>query len=443
MSIKEYLTVIDLDNGSEVIINPLINPYAFLEKIKKKVVYNPRLRKYCEVAPRLYTIPVYLPELGFLLALDMSSEHLARRLYDETKEFNGIMPKNRIFYCRIHNFQRDHNRVVSWGTIKPLILSESLLRLYIINLLNDFSITPSIVQRGQIISPHRWFFISSEGLFKFESFLNYNLGIIYIDRKNVELKRKRKIWINFPIEVYEVKSGFVLFHPSGFIKYIKPIPLHFTEDPSKIEFFTERGDYFLCSLISLNNYLTSYKGFDFRLSCINIVESLSELVFSPLQILPFLFPFSLREENELNKLVFSFSIRKEIFHIFYNRLIKFSGPQNPSFIDFYEDFLSKWNKLLILTEDEDSYYIKMVNPSIVPFLLKKLHEDEVSKWEKGHIIKLLEEPNILERIENLKRENWIDFLPLRGVKRPLSLRAKILKKYIDLYKTIFFKINNK
>lgn len=433
MSIKEYLIVIDLDNESELIINPLINPYVFLEKIKKKIVYNPRLRRYYEAAPKLYTIPVYLPELGFLLALDMSSEHLARKLYDETKEFDGIIPKDKILYCKVYNFQRDHNRVVSWGTIKSLSLSETLLNLYVINLLNDFSITPSIIQGRQIISPHRWFFISSEGLFKFESFLNYNLGITYIERENVKLKRKRKVWINFPVELYEIKSGFIFFHPSGFIKHIKSIPLHFTEDPSEIEFFAERGDYFLCSLISLNDYLTSYKGLGYRVNCINIVESLSELVFSPLQILPFLFPFSLRGEGEINKLIFSFNIRKEIFRVFYNRLVKFSGPQNPSFINFYEDFFRKWNKLLVLTEDEDSYYMKIVNPSIIPFLLKKLHEEGVGKWEKGCILKLLEEPNIPERIESLRRENWIDFLPLRGVKRPLSLRAKILKKYVDLY----------
>ena len=437
---SELLITPDLEEGDILLINPLIDPSTLLEKAKRRIVYNPRLRRYHEIMPKTYIFPAYLPELGVLLSLDTVSKNLARKIYEETKDYNGIISKGKVFMCTAHHFRRDINRMVSWGTVKSVDLRNKILRLYITNLINDFYLTPSIVRGGTIISPHRWFFISSIGYHKFEAFLNYNFGVTYIEKEKICQRKVKKVWINSPLKLYQAIGGFVSFSPTGFVN-IKPVPLHFTADPIETDFvFKNKGDYFICFLISFNNYSTSYDTASIKSGNINLVESLVELVYSPYDILPFLFPLTI-ENEALNSLVYRFSIGKEIFRKIYSRISKFGAPQSSTLISGFESLIQEQNILLSVTEQANLYYVEVANPAVIPFLMKKL-ASEIDIRIKCSATKILEEPRILEKIrylnELLNKKQWYntEFLPLHGIGRVLIPRADVLRKYTQIYKDL-------
>jgi len=185
------------------IINPLIDPRANLEKISNMVVYNPRIQYYQEVISKTYSFPVYLPELGFLLSLDMTSINLAREFYDETREYEGIMSKGKIFLCKMHNYREEWNRFVSWGSIEPINLSDSVFKLYRASLINDFHLSPSLIIETRVenvvVSPHRWFRISSTttDMYTFEAIVNYNFGVFYLEKEKLSRGsvREKKVWL--------------------------------------------------------------------------------------------------------------------------------------------------------------------------------------------------------------------------------------------------------
>lgn len=435
MILDRFLTV-DLKEGDELIGSPVFeaNFLTPFEKAQRKVVFSPISQRCYEIKIEKFSIPVYVSEMGFLLTLDIVSKNLFKEISGEIER--DANKKLRIFYYRVHNFQKYANRAVSWGIIKPLILDEKTLNMYTINLFNDILITPSTFLGGQIISPNRWSFVSSSNAFEFEAFLNYNSGIVYIKRESIRKRKVRKIWINSPIKLYEVESGYVLFFPSGFVKYCQPTYLHFLEDPLNVdelrELTSEKGTYFACSLASLNNYSTTYEEADIKKGSINIVESLTELVFSPLQFLPLLFPITVNK-SELNRMILSTTINRSCLHMIYNRLTKFCEKQSTSFIDLYESLLREQNKLANFIAEDNNYRMEIVNPSIIPFLVKKMHEENVGRWEKSLVAKTLCEENLLDKIRRINEEKWIEYLPLRGVERFLSLRAKIFKEYIEIY----------
>jgi len=94
----------------------------------------------------------------------MTSINLAREFYGETSDYEGLVSRERkIFLCKMHNYQKEWNRIVSWGSIKPINLDDGMFDLYRVNLMNDFYLSPSIIAKSSIgntiISPHRWFYI--------------------------------------------------------------------------------------------------------------------------------------------------------------------------------------------------------------------------------------------------------------------------------------------
>lgn len=437
---SELLITPELEEGDKVLINPLIDPSTLLEKARRRIVYNPRLRRYHEVMPKTYVLPVYLPELGVLLSLDTVSKNLARKIYEETKDYEGIISKGKVFLCTTHHFQREINRMVSWGTIKSVDLVNNILRLYIADLINDFYLTPSIIRGSSITSPHRWFFISSIGYHKFEAFLNYNFGVVYIEKEKLYQRKIKKVWINSPLKLYQVIGGFVSFRPTGFVE-IKHVPLHFTADPTETDIvFQNKGDYFVCFLISFNRYSTSYDFASIKSGNINLVESLAELVHSPYEILPFLFPFAIENET-IESLIYRFIIKKDVFRKIYSRITKFSTPQSSALIEGFESFIREQNILLSITEQVDLYYVEVANPVVIPFLIKKI-ADENNVRIKYSATKILKEPRILEKIrylnDLLNKKQWYntEFLPLHGIGRVLIPRADVLRKYIRIYKDL-------
>ncbi|MBC7091954.1 MAG: hypothetical protein H5T50_08645, partial [Nitrososphaeria archaeon] len=248
--------------------------------------------------------------------MDVTAETLAKKIYESiSKDFESIISSGKIFISNIYNFNPEENRIVSWGTIKPFKIESNEYKLYLRNLFTDLIITPSIVTKGKIFSPNRWFNIISESYSKFQATVNYNICILYLKKEYLERKKKKVIWLNSKLDTYEIKSGAIVFHPDGYLEYYEPIFIHLTSDPSEINIISDKGDYFLTSLISFNNYATNYINADIKTGCINLLDTLSEIVISPWEIFPFLFPF-FANKQELSSLLFKFEINENIFSIF-------------------------------------------------------------------------------------------------------------------------------
>ena len=427
----------------ELVINPIVNPSTLLEKVQRKVVYAPHIRRYFEVMPKLYALPIYLPELGVLLSLDISSRKLARKFYDEIRNFDGVISKGKGFISAVHNLNSVTNRMVSWGNLQIFELPKDILQLYISNIINDFSITPSVFIKDCIVSPNRWFFISSKSFYRFEATLTYNSGIVYLEKKNLTNAKIRYIYLNSPMKIYEVKAGSVVLYPNGYVRYIEPVYLHFMSDPSTLDIFSsQNGDYFLHFLVSFYNYSTNYYKANLKTKYINLVDALAGLVLSPYDILPFLFPFMINLSN-LGSLIFKFQVKKQTFYQIRKRMLKFGGSQNIELIKAFESLIKEKNKVLEITENENFYTVKLVNPVVVPYVIKNLYTKPKSSVKKL-CEQFLKSPQFIFKVESLNmrfsnRLEWYtsDFKPIWGIGRVLAPRTNIMQKYISIFRRIY------
>ena len=441
---KINLIPANVDEDEEVIVNPIVKTSTLLEKVQRKVVYSPRLHRYLEVMPKMYVLPIYMPEVGVLLSLDISSKSLARRLYEETKDFNGMVTKGKIFVSNVYNLMQDRNRMVSRGNIRSFNLPEDILRLYLSNLMNDFVISPAIVTKEGVLSPNRWFLLFSARGYEFRAIVSYNILIIHLQKQNLSKPRVRQIWINFPMKIFEVKAGGITLYPNGFVKYFQPIYLHFSSNPSEMAELipSEKGDYFLCFTVSLYDYSTSYYGTTVKTKCINIVDTLAQLVFSPYEILPFLFPFMINTTN-LYSLIFKFKVKKSVFNKILARMMRFSSAQNIEFIEAYESLMRQQNRMLEITKTNDSFIVKLVNPIVIPHVIKKLYTSS-HYLTKESCRELLTDSNFIARIESLnerfsKRTEWLsrEFLPLHGIGCLLKPRAEVMEKFVNIFRSFY------
>ena len=441
----ELLIAPELRDGDEVLINPLMYSIALLKKVKRLIVYDSRLERYREAVARRHAFPVYLPELGVLVSLDVTSQDLAEWFYKEAIEYEGIISRGKVFSCTVHNFQPRENRMVSWGTVKSFELDDVILELYVRNLLNDFYITPSIVVGDAILSPHRWLIIPSESQhLQPDTLVSYNFGIVYIEKEELYGKtiiRKARVGSR-PMRIYQVTGKFVYFQPDGFVS-AKRVPLHFTVDPREPEnlkiSIEDKGDYFLCFAISFISRLTPRDGVSTGGDNINIVESLTELVYSPYEILPPLFPLT-ADKHALSNLVYRFDVKKSVYKEICSRLTKFGPPQRRELIEQFDAF-AREQGLLSVTEQADSYRVELVNPAVVPFLIRRLASG------RGEVRQILEEPRMLEKMKQLdeilqeyrrgQRLHATSLLPLSGIGEVLDRRAGVLRKYAETYTRIF------
>lgn len=431
---------LDISDRMKFIINPILDYYSILEKIKAKVVYNSFFRRNFRVIQRLYSYPIYLPEIGYLLSLDISSKRLSKKFLDETKDYESFYSENSIMHSRIYNYNKESNRGVSWGQYAKLKLSEDIYQLYITNLVNDLLSTPSIVQRFGLFSPNRWFHIESQDGFFFKGTVNYNVGVMYLKAEDFFTLRKFKVWINSELPVYEIKTSFITFSENGHVNCIPNIRVHFLEDPSDKETFSNlseiKGDYFISYLVSFNNYQSNYKSQNIPKKLnLNFIENLTGLVYTPYEIFPLLFPKLIKYINNTSSLVFNISLRKQIFNSIIHRLMKFGPQQDSTLIESFIKIFEKQNKLLRIYEDEhnNNFYIKFVNPAVIPFIMKKLWSNK-----KNEVISLLINDNILNKLEELDmllRNNKNDYKlqPIAGIQRFLKIRSAMLLQYSKIY----------
>jgi len=430
---------IELPEKENFLINPIIDYYTILEKVNFRVVYNPFFRKNFVVQQRFGIYPVYLPEVGCLLALETISPNLSEKFYKETKEFEQFYSDEKIIYSKIYNFDNRVNRFVSWGNYISSKLSKELYRLYLSNLINDFLFMPSIVKRFGLISPNRWFFLESRTSYYFRTEVNYNVGVIYLSRGILKNPKKLQLWLNSPLDVWEVPAGFVIFTKNGDVLYKDKILVHFLKDPlEEIELISNKGEYFTCFLLSLNNYVTNFPKFKPSVRKkvnINLVENLTELIYSPYEIIPFMFP-SIVDPVNPSKLIFESEVKKEVLRTIINRLVKFSSVQHPELIDSYRGIFEDQNKLFQIRDDGEALEIKIVNPGIIPFLLKECMLGR--KYGRKEMLEgfIHDAEGVMEKLKEIQDEppTSIKWYPLRGIGRSLKLKMKIFRQYLNIWK---------
>jgi len=419
--------VLNLNGRQETLINPILDYFTILEKINVKVIYNPFFRKNFVIKKRFGTYPIYLPEIGYMLSMETVSPALSKRFYKETKEYERFYSDEKIIFSKIYNFNKELNRIVSWGHFSSFRIPSKYYKLYISNLTNDFLFMPSIVRKFGLISPNRWFRLDSRDLYYFSAIINYNVGIVYLERRLLEKAKKTSIWVNSPLDVYETQAGFIKLNDEGKVFYKDRIFIHFLNDPLEELKFGAEKDYFICFLVSLNEYETSYPKFVHknRKFNINLIENLTDIIYSPYEIIPFLFP-SILNSIDTNKLVFNFSIKKSCINSIIKRMTKFASEQHINLIKTYDQLFETRNKLFKIEEkNENEFNVKLINPTVIPFLIRNYKINN-----ERHAKSLLESPNIIEDLEDIEKSSYsFKWIPLRGIGNVLNIRKNLLLQY--------------
>lgn len=443
----------DLVERELVLFSPLYNIFALATKTQKRVVYSKRLNEPIEITLKVFSFPVYVPEIGVLLSLDLTSLKYAKEFYEQISDLNELRNKGAVFTCTVHRHDKETNRFVSWGTIEQHSLAQlqcinDIIALYSSNILNDLMISPSTVVNNLVISPHRWFKIISYGG-NSESNVNlyYNFGIVYIARDTLEeCKSEQKIytWSCIPEKAYGINALFIYLYPDGWV-IPKRIKLYITEDVKNelAELISAdiKGEYFIARLLSFSGYIKCPQGAP-NVN-INLVESLFPLLQSPYLILPFLFPLSF--SSDLKNFVYEYTVPENIVKTILSRIAKFSYTQDPRIVEDFESWLKETNRVLKVEHIDHSYYVKVLNPTIIPYLVKKLVTQRTS--DTRLVREFLCERNydilsILSDINKKKRENEalrrhapsITEMIIMGVGTYLEKRKKVLSQYINIYK---------
>ncbi len=432
--------LVDLPEKREFLINPIIDYYTILEKVNFKVIYNPFFRKNFVVQQRFGTYPIYFPEVGCLAALETISPNLSREFYKETKEFNRFYSDEKVICSRIYNFNNEVNRFVSRGNYVSSKLPEKYYKLYISNLINDFLFMPSIVKRFGLISPNRWFILESRTSYYFKTEINYNVGIIYLTKDILKKSKKIILWLNSPLEIWEIPAGFVKFTKDGAVLYRDKILVHFLKEPiGEIELISNKGEYFICFLLSLNDYKTNFPKFKPSVRKkvnINLVENLTGLVHSPYEIIPFIFP-NIMESIQIDKLIFEFEIKRDVLRAIIRRLMKFSSVQHPDLIKGYREIFENQNRLFRIKDDGKRLKVEVVNPVVVSFLLKEYMLNR--KWSREEILEdfIHNATLAIEKLKDIQNEpptNIMKWHPLRGIGSLIKLRWKIFMQYSKIWR---------
>ena len=467
MDDHEKCYLVELPEDTPYIINPVLNFFSPLEKREYKVVYNPKLERYITAVDTYGTFPVYLPELGYLMSLDISSINLLRRFYQDTSDFESFVSEEegRILVSYLHNRNQNTNRFVSYGNIRMFVISdEKLYNLYLINILNDLLTTPSTIRNRKIISPNRWYLIESRiplGI-SFRATVNYNVCILFIKRETIENTKEVKVWLNNKIRLWQANAGFISISRDGRVGYHRTI-IHFPDDPSELSEVIrsdgEQGQYFIALLVSFNDYTTNYRGFSYKHGYsynINIVDKLIPLVFTPYDLGLMLFPVFIEPDNLSNELIYTYSIPRHMFDKIVRRLSKFSHKLDPGIVSMFYEILSKTNIFVKVEENryENTYDVSIINPLLLPFLLKEIYL--YNDRDKKQVLDILLEDTdtaftMLKEVDIKSMKLWSfsglndskiysknDDITwkLHGIGSVLPLRKSIMYEYVSIWRRL-------
>lgn len=421
----------ELSLGEFFLVNPILHYYTFLEKAESKVIYSRFFGKPKVVVQRLRSYPIYLSELGRVIALDITSQNLDKRFINETGDFEGIYSENKVLISKLKRYDKVTNRAVSWGQIFPHKIPKRIYRVYQNNLLNDLLSTPSLMIGKGLYAPTRWFCVGAKtpGGLRFRANVNYNMGLIFLKPEDVENSRRVKIWANQEMILYEVNAGFLDTHKDGRVKY-SPLKVHFPENPIDLKDKIRKGDYFLCFLISFNEYKTNYSKCPYsRKFNINIIEDLLSFTYSKYDILRFTFPNYGSQINP-SSYVFEWRVPKKVVERILSHMSKFGDLRDYELIESFEKIFEKQNMLIKIKADATDYIVRMLNPVLIHHFLRKSLTTKNQRCED--ISKdLILSKNPLEKMKRIyknKDTNGTEYLLHRdafgGIGRTLKARAR-------------------
>ncbi|MHA1409538.1 MAG: hypothetical protein ACTSQY_04340 [Candidatus Odinarchaeia archaeon] len=423
-----------IPEACNLIANPVLEYYTLIKQIKRRWVYNQTLNKSILIFSHKFSAPIFLPELGCLLSFDITSGNIASEFYELREIFDGFKSDNKIITTKLFNYDPTINRAVSRGYYKLHTIKSNLYEIYLKNLETEISLTPSISYKGMSFSPTRWFLLKSDDPHYLRTTMNYNYNLVYLENDAFKSIKKEKIWIDKIYNFYSLKASFVKFKADGWTS-VDRTKLFFSENPESLkQYISGRGEYFICFLISLNDYSTSYP-INFRDRNINIVEAIDPIVYSACDIVPFLFPFYLREDY-LNDLFYRINIPKKYIFSIIRRMNKFGNEQDYDLIEGYKDYKNKSNYFMRFFEEEDYYYVLSINPSLYPFMLKNyLCENRI--LEKMYLEEVSKSPeNLLSKLQeyNANKDSYNEFkILLKKYITSSSFRRQNYTGYMNVY----------
>lgn len=409
-----------MEERKSVLLFPIVKNHVEPKKEEKVIFIDKNLPKI--VVSVSYAFPMLIPEYGAVVSLDVTTRNYAEKIYNEIKD--GI------YSCSVHNYRDRENRMVSWNTFKTVPVDEKLKNILYQNIMNELKITPSFPISQEIISPSRWFcmYIKCDNN-DYKNYFNYNVGIVYLKRDWLKNKKRIRAYVQSSLSLFEINSKFIILKPDGHVN-AKDIKLHFLESSDNEEEILElvggEGEYYIAYFFSYNGGTTP----------VNIVDRLDVLLQSAYDILPFLFPY-LAQTSKVEDPIYEYSLSKNVLKNILSRLSKFSYNQNPDIIKSLENGILRENKLIEVSEENDSYTIKIANPSLISLLIKELYYS--TEYKRDVYEKIIN--SLLQKgLEGLMKElnpGGEYLIPSYYIKNLISKVKNysiIRKKYVNIFK---------
>jgi len=382
-----YYPPLIVPTNRSTIINPVLTFYSLIKHTRQYWVYNRNIEGVIRIQNTRYSMPIFIPEAGCLTSLDTVSSNLHEDFKEMQLSFDGFKSKNKIMTSKLFNHDQDKNRVVTKGSYYFHNVEE-IYNLYINNLENEISLCPSIVNYKTTFSPTRWFKIISDDVYRLKFTLNYNYSLLHITRDDLLTFKTEQLYLDKLYDVYKIECGLIKIQKDGHTWRDKSI-IYFTENPFEIlEHVGEKGEYFICYSISLNDYNTNNSKCNISTSFVNIVNSISPLVYSLYDVCKFIVPYFI-DMDSLDKCVYKIIIPDDVINKILGRFYKFSSNQNEGFIKGFESWKDKTNVLTRHEKIDNNNYVYIINPGIISYIIKKYVDgnEEDKKISKELLLK--------------------------------------------------------
>ena len=426
---RPFLSRLYIPLENELLVNPILNWYTLIKKLRPLVI--PGTYFPIKIYSCTYSLPIFLPEIGCMVALDLVSESLKREIEEKKTEYESFYSKNQVMLSKLYNFDASVNRVVSWGRYSFHRISEDIYHVYIVNLINDLLLFPSILTEFGPYSPVRWFWVSGGGHPEFKTIVCYNVSIVYLKKEFLTRHKKLKLWLGEPINIYGIQCGYIQLSGTGYVKFRK-FPIFTVRKPDELSNeIDRRGGYYICFSVGLCGYRTNYSNSTFtRIKFyINIIDSLLPLVHSPYDIAPFLFPYFINKEDIVSRIC-TVDIPESVIKSILKRFEKFGMRQSLEMVEDYNKVFEKMNQLVRVKKVDDKIRLTVVNPSVVPFLIRK-YLSSTRHFSKKCAKIVLENDDF---ISQLKAEHDFNVnMAMKGFKRISEFRKENFTDYIDSF----------
>ncbi|MBC7091539.1 MAG: hypothetical protein H5T50_06485, partial [Nitrososphaeria archaeon] len=123
------------------------------------------------------------------------------------------------------------------------------------------------------------------------------------------------------------------------------------------------------------------------------------------------------------------------------RLMKFGAEQNQEIIRAYEELIERENRAMKIIKVENKYIVKIVNPTLVPHIIKKAYDPGIEEINKVYSRELLNTSDLLYKIEKIEEQMMSGTLSYRltfsGIEYFLKSREKIMDDFLTIYRKYY------